>query len=98
MLMAVAEAASAEKAARPALLRTALAELDAQLAALRAAEYGKWSGFYRGELFVNLNWTADMFRWALASLSAGAATPAPTRPDGYTIIKAYQGDQRTPVD
>jgi hypothetical protein len=74
-------------------LKAALRDVDAQQAAFRAAEYGKWKDFYRGDLFVNVNLTGEVLRWALAPKG-----PAPTRPDGYHTIKAYQGDWRTKVN
>jgi hypothetical protein len=99
MLQEMAEAVSATgKTARVAHIDAALREIEAQLAALRAAEYGKWKGFYQGELFVNLRHNADLFRWARTAVAGGTATPAPVQLDGYKTIKAYQGDRRTPVN
>ena len=99
MLLATAEAALAgEKATRAEFLSTALRDLDAQLAALHAGEYGKWRGFYQGELFVNIRYTGELLRWALATIGGSAPGPAPFQPDGYKIIKAYQGTQRTRLD
>jgi len=74
-------------------LAEALKETDALLAAFRGGEYGKWKGFYQGDLFVNVRYTAELLRWAMTPKG-----PAPVQPDGYKVIKAYQGDWRTKVN
>jgi hypothetical protein len=96
MLLHTVEAALAENAAaKSEHLRSAAREVELQLEAFRAAEYGKWAGFYKGELFVNVRHTLEMLRYAARALETGAAGQPPRQPDGYVIIKSYQGVQRT---
>ena len=96
MLLATAQAAlAATPGAKSEHLNQAVREVELELEAFRAAEYGKWAGFYKGELFVNVRHTLDVLRYARASVAGGAPGAAPRQPDGYVIIKAYQGDQRT---
>ena len=96
MLLQAAEAAlTTNSAARVEHWRSAAQELELEKEALHGAEYGKWAGFYRGEQFVGLQHTLDVLRWATEKLEKRSDVPPPPRPDGYLVIKAYQGDQRT---
>jgi hypothetical protein len=96
MLLDSSEAALVStQAAKVEHLQAALQELDRQSDALAAAEYGKWQGFYRGEIFVNLRYTRDVLRFAIDRLQGKTADGPPEKPDGYKIVKAYQGDRRT---
>ena len=96
MLQQAEEAALASTpAARIEHLQSAAREVQFQLDALAAAEYGKWKGFYRGEIFVNLRYTQQVLQYAIDRIQGKTtAEPAP-RPDGYKVIKAYQGNRRT---
>jgi hypothetical protein len=47
---------------------TALRSVEAILEVLRASEYGKWDGWFQGELFVGVNATRDRLRLLLAVL------------------------------
>jgi hypothetical protein len=83
--------AAAEAAAR---------EVQLQFDALAAAEYGKWKGFYRGEIFVNIRYTQEVLPFAMDRIhmdriQGKTVAEPPQRPDGYKVIKAYQGDRRT---
>ena len=77
---------------------TAVASIDQVLAALKKAEYGKWSGFFADELFVKVTQTRSMVE-AWNSFVAGKGVPPGTliqalSPDPYQPIKAYQGGRR----
>jgi hypothetical protein len=96
MLLHAAEAALTRDAtSRIVCWKSALQEVEQEWQALRDAEYGKWAGFYQHEQFVGLNYTRDVLRWAIDCTDKHTTTPAPPRPDGYAIIKRYQGNQRT---
>ncbi len=86
---------------RKPLLKAAIADLDRVLASFHASEYGQWADFYRGELFTNVRLTRRMAQ-AYADSLDGKPLPAALRwqartPDPYPILKAYQGERRTPV-
>jgi hypothetical protein len=96
MLQQTAEASLCpEPAEKVEHLQAALSELHQQLDPLTAAEYGKWQGFYRGEIFVNLRYTAEVLQFAIDRIQGKSADEPAVKPDGYKIIKAYQGDRRT---
>ena len=96
MLLHAAEAAlTVDNAARVEHWKSAANEVELEKEALRGAEYGKWVGFYRGEQFVGFQFTLDVLRWATQKQQKRTEDPPPPKPDGYLIIKAYQGDQRT---
>jgi hypothetical protein len=82
-------------------ITAAVSDLKNVVAALQAAETGRWAGFYRRELFTNVRHTL-----ALAEACAGklegkplpAGLPIAVRPvDPYIELKAYQGGRRTPL-
>ena len=99
MLSAVASLA-AEKSQGRQLERidAAIADTQSVLRALDAAEFGKWSGFYRNELFVNVRHTlalAEAYRAKLQGKPVPANVPLAVRPeDPYVRLKAYQKDRR----
>jgi len=79
----------------------AIADLDRVLASYQASEYGKWAGYYRGELFTNVRLTRRMTD-AYVGVLDGKAVPADLpmgarTPDPYPALKAYQGSRRTPT-
>lgn len=83
-------------------LRGAEAAARSVLDALRGAEYGKWKGFFAYDLFVNVRHTLRLIQAELAR-SQGLPVPAdtvllPLPQDSYTLLKAYQGDRRVPVE
>ena len=98
MLGAAAEAleAPADAAAR---FERAAAEARAAIAALKAAEAGKWKGFHDNDIFVKTVFTLRMIEACLAKASgdASAALP-PAPPPNYDLVKAYQGSRRVAVD
>jgi len=96
MLLHTVQAALAKSAAtKVEHLKSAAREVELELKAFRDAEYGKWAGFYKGELFVNVRHTLEMLRGATRSVETGVPVQLPRQPDGYAIIKSYQGEQRT---
>jgi hypothetical protein len=98
MLLHAAEAAlAASIAGRIEHWKSAAREVELEKEALHGAEYGKWAGFYRGEQFVGLQYTLDTLAWAEQKLQKRTDAPPPPKPDGYLIIKAYQGNQRTKI-
>jgi hypothetical protein len=69
--------------------KVALHAGDELLASLAKAEYGKWSGWYRGEMFVGVEASRDIARKLLALL--GGRTPPPARPPSrYPELYQYQ--------
>jgi hypothetical protein len=93
MLLCAANAAlAAGNATSVEHWRSAAHELELQQETLHGAEYGKWAGFYQGEQFVG--YTVDLLRWVIDRLEKRTGDAPPARPDGYVIIKAYQGSQR----
>jgi hypothetical protein len=103
MLRQVAAAyESPEAAGRIPPLRAAIDECQAVLQALGRAEYGKWVGFYRNEVFVDVRHTLRLLQAALAQ-AEGRPLPADAvilhRPqDPYVLIKSYQGFRRVSVE
>jgi len=68
--------------------------------ALRAAEYGKWKGFYTaGDWLINVLLTMALMKAYQGKLE-GKEIPqniliwGPDSGHGYPLIKAYQGDER----
>jgi hypothetical protein len=101
-LKSVAEAYLAATALeRKRHLAAAVADLTRVLESFHASEYGKWAGFYRGELFTNVRLTHRMAQ-AYAGVLDGKPIPAglpmqARTPDPYPALKAYQGARRTPT-
>jgi hypothetical protein len=99
MLLAISDAVAAAGAERVARLRTAVEEAHKAVAALDAADYGKWKGFYASDVFVNTRYTEQLVRACLAKYSGdAAAAPPPAPPDGYRKIKAQQGERRVALE
>jgi len=65
---------------------------------LDAAEFGKWSGFYRNDLFVNVRHTlalAQACREKFQGRPLPANVPIVVRPeDPYVVLKSYQAGRR----
>jgi hypothetical protein len=79
----------------------AIAELKAVVAAMEAAEYGQWRGFYREDRFVDVRYTLALAEGALARLE-GRVLPAGLRVEGLVVdpyhwLKSYQGARRVDV-
>jgi hypothetical protein len=76
----------------------AIADAESVLRAMDAAEFGKWAGFYRGDLMVNVRNTlalAQAYRSQLQGKPLPADLPIAVRPvDPYVLIKAYQDGRR----
>jgi hypothetical protein len=79
-------------------LNAAIADAEAVLRTLETAEYGKWRGFYKGELFVQVRHTralALVYRAKLQGKTPPADVPIQVLPvDPYVVLKAYQGTRR----
>jgi hypothetical protein len=79
-------------------LNAAITDAEAVLRALEAAEYGKWRGFYKDELFVQVRHTralALVYRAKLQGKTPPADVPVQVLPvDPYVVLKAYQGPRR----
>jgi hypothetical protein len=98
MLMHVAEAVNAPPGGQATLLREAAADANKVLESMQAAEYGKWKGFYDGDLMVKVRHSIALIDAAIAKVETGkppagiriAVQPA----DPYVIIKAYQGSRQ----
>ena len=101
MLMHLARAAGDLTGPEHAVhIRAAMDEGAKVQEALRAAEYGKWGGFYTaGDWLVNVPLTMAMLKAYQGKLE-GREIPknimiwVPDSGHGYPLIKAYQGDQR----
>lgn len=94
MLLRLAEAAQAPAGDRPGLVAAAAREADHALAALKAADYGKWDGFYLSDRFVKVRSTGAILRTCAAQLEGKNVTPLPASPVTFTLLKAYQGTRR----
>jgi hypothetical protein len=99
MLMNVADAALADSPSDKLVkLDAAINDIQSVLKAFRAAEYGQWAGFYRGDLFVNVRHTlalVEAYRGKLQGRNPPPDLRIALRPeDPYVPIKAYQGKQR----
>ncbi len=101
MLLQVAEALAGEPSQRKRRLEMAAGEIREVQVALKNAEYGKWAGFYKGDLFVDVRHTADLVRAAAAKIETGqlpAGVEIAVRPaDPYHVLKAYQGERKVPL-
>jgi hypothetical protein len=81
-------------------VRAAIAEAEKLQDALRAAEYGKWRGFYTaGDWLLDVPLTMALMRAYQGQLqgnevSENVLAKARDRGFAYNMIKAYQGDQR----
>jgi hypothetical protein len=100
MVMNLAEMTQAtEKAAKIAKLQAAIKEGEAGAAALHAAEYGKWKGFYTdGDWLLDTPRTLALARTYLDQLegrpvSENAIIRAKDTGFAYFRITAYQGTQ-----
>ena len=86
-----AEQTAPQKQAR---IDAAISDAEAVLRAFDAAEFGKWKGFYRNDLFVNVRHTlvlARAYREKLRGRPLPAEVPIAVRPeDPYIALKAYQ--------
>jgi hypothetical protein len=99
MLLQVASLAAERSAARKQeLIESAISDAKSVLQALDAAEFGKWSGFYRNDLFVNVRHTialAQACRDKLQGKPLPANVPIVVRAqDPYVVLKAYQAGRR----
>jgi hypothetical protein len=99
-LLRIAEAYLAgSPAERKRYVAAAIADLERILASYQASEYGKWAGYYRGELFANVRLThrmAHAYAGVLDGKPIPAGLPVQARtPDPYPTLKAYQGARRT---
>ncbi len=99
MLLDLAEAARDGSASgKSEKTAAAIVELERVLEALHAAEYGKWAGFYQGDLFVNVRHSLAMaraYRDKLEGKPLPSDVPLAVRAaDPYVTLKAYQRDQR----
>jgi len=85
-------------AGKLAKLDAAIADTKSVLRALDAAEFGKWAGFYRNDLFVNVRHTialAQAYRNKLKGKSLPPDVPIAVMPeDPYVSLKAYQNGRR----
>jgi hypothetical protein len=83
---------------KAAAIARAIADLQAVLEALNRAEFGKWQGFYRNDLFVNVRHTlalAGAYKDKLEGKPPDARIPILVQPEEpYDAIKAYQGSRR----
>ncbi|MBI5280535.1 MAG: glycosyl hydrolase 115 family protein [Candidatus Solibacter usitatus] len=93
----VAAEAWTDRSAAPARIAAAAAAIGAVLEAMRAAEYGKWKGFYAEDRFVNVRHSLAL---ALACQARLAGRPLPpglrvqALPlDPYLWLKSYQSDR-----
>jgi hypothetical protein len=93
-------AADPQGASQASQIRAAIAEGEKLQDALRAAEYGKWKGFYTaGDWLVDVPLTMALMKAYQGKLE-GKEVPenvlvrAQSRDFGYTMIKAYQGGLR----
>ena len=101
MLMHLAQAAADPHGVDHAShVRAAIEECEKVQDALRAAEYGKWKGFYTtGDWLVNVPLTLALMKAYQGKLE-GKEVPknillwGQDSGHGYPLIKAYQGDQR----
>lgn len=99
MLLHLAEAAQgAAASAQLEKMAAAIVDIQNVSEALHAAEYGKWAGFYQGDLFVNVRHSlalARAYRDKLEGKPLPAEVPISVRPaDPYVALKAYQRDRR----
>jgi hypothetical protein len=98
MLMHVAEAVSAPAGGRAPLLKEAATDARRALESMKAAEYGKWKGFYDGDLMVNVRYSIALINAAIAKIETGKPTDglkiAIQPEDPYVTLKAYQGTRR----
>ncbi|MBI5086036.1 MAG: glycosyl hydrolase 115 family protein [Acidobacteria bacterium] len=95
-LLLAAEAWTVRPAA-PAKIAAAVAEIEAVLAAMHAAEYGKWKGFYSEDRFTNVRYSLTLAQACQAKL-AGKELPRALRiealpPDPYHWLKSYQAER-----
>jgi hypothetical protein len=92
---------AAAPASRKQHAEAAIADLSRIVASFQASEYGKWAGYYRGELFTNVRLThrmAQAYAGSLEGKPIPAGLPIQARtPDPYPTLKAYQGARRTPT-
>jgi hypothetical protein len=90
---------ASDKSVKIAKLRAAIKEGEAASAALKAAEYGKWKGFYtEGDWLLDTPRTLALARTYLDSLegrpvSENAIVRAKDTGFAYFRITAYQGTQ-----
>ena len=98
MLMHVAEAIGAPADRQAPLLKSAAADAERVLQSMKAAEYGKWKGFYDGDLMVNVRHSSALIDAAIAKIETGKPTDgvkiAVQPADPYVTLKAYQGTRR----
>jgi hypothetical protein len=90
----LATEAWADRQSAPAKLAEILTELKTELAAMHAAEYGKWQGFYKEDRFVHVRNAIAMTEAAIGKF-AGQPVPAdlkldPVPTDPYYWLKSYQ--------
>jgi hypothetical protein len=90
----LAAEAWAQRDMAPTLINSAIDELRLVLAAMHAAEYGKWQGFYSEDRFVNVRKSLALAQAAAATLAGQSLPPGlntqPFIDDSYPWIKAYQ--------
>jgi len=94
MLMHVAEAVSAPPGKQAPLLKEAAADAQRVLESMKAAEYGKWKGFYDGDLMVNVRHSIALINAIETGKPTEGVTIAVQPADPYVAMKAYQGTRR----
>lgn len=87
---AKAALAAHDKPVALARAEQALLAVDRLFAALRKAEYGKWNGWYSGDVFVGMEGSRDLVRVMLAELKGEAPPPVRVKPDFYQKLYQYQ--------
>ena len=97
MLMHVGEAVTAPVGEQVRLLKMAGADAAKVLEAMKAAEYGKWKGFYDGDLMVDVRHSIALMNAAIEKVETGKPTEGvriTVYDDAYGRLKAYQGNRR----
>lgn len=89
------------RAQGPGKVAEVIAELKAVLAAMDAAEYGKWRGYYGEDRFVDVRYTLALAEGARSRLE-GRGVPAGLRVEGLVVdpyhwLKSYQDPRRVDV-
>lgn len=100
MLMHVGQAVTAPSAEQVRLLKAAADDAAKVLESMKAAEYGKWEGFYDGDLMVDVRHSIALINAAIAKIETGRPTDGvklTVYDDAYGRIKAYQGNRRVNV-
>lgn len=91
----------ADRAQARVKIAEAIVDLKGVLAAMQAAEYGQWRGFYKEDRFVDVRFTLQLAEGALARLEGRDVSPG-LRVEGLVVdpyhwLKSYQGPRRVDV-